>query len=426
MTTSQEVQVHQEIKVADREAIVRSLRAGVVPNRGLQHLQVGRKREITSLLQDLSILAAAASFVRFIVGAFGSGKTFLLRLILAIAREMNLVTGQVDLDPSKRFTGTGGEPMALYKALVASLSTRGKPAGGALRAIVERFLSACAEAAGNRGIPIEEAVRERVAPLRDFARGGDVAAVLLAYAHSHQAGQSEVKDAVISWLAGEYPTRRSLPPQIGARDVIRDADVYEQMKLLAVLVRLSGYEGLVVAFDEIVTLYKLASPQARGRNYEAILAIVNDLLQGTAPGLGILFGCTPESLADERRGLFSYPAIKSRLSTAAVSAASMAGPVLRLAPLEPEDLFVLLQKIRAVYWPSDGETRFPDHEIRKFIDTSYRQVGASAYRTPRNTIRAFLDVAAALDADPSQDVAKLLAQVKVGGESGEEDSRVVE
>ena len=423
MTTLAEVK--QEVRPADREAIIRSLRAGVVPNRGLQHLQVGRKREITTLLQDLSVLASAASFVRFIVGIFGSGKTFLLRLILAIAREKNLVTAQVDLDPSKRFTGTGGEPMAFYKALIASLSTRGKPAGGALRAIVERLLAACSEVATSGGLPIEEAVRERVAPLRDFARGGDVAAVLIAYAKAHEAGEVERKDAAISWLAGEYPTRRSVPPEIGARDVIRDADVYEQIKLLAVLVRLAGYDGLVVAIDEMVTLYKLASPQARGRNFEAVLAIINDLLQGTAPGLGILFGCTPESLADERRGLFSYPAIKSRLSTAPLSAAAMTGPVLHLTPLEPEDLFVLLQKIRSTYWESGGETLLSNEDIRKFMEVSHRQVGALAYQTPRNTIRAFLDLAGALEADPSRDVTKLLTQLKVGGDAAEEGVRVV-
>lgn len=392
------------IRRKDRDLIVQALSAGVVPRVGLQHIQVGRSREVGALVRDIDRIADSGSAVRFVIGEYGAGKTFFLNLIRLIALERKCVAVHADLAPDRRLHATGGQARGLYAEAVRNMATRTKPEGGALPSIVERFVTECLREAEDATSPVERVIDRRLAPLLDMLGGHDFSTVIKAYWRGHEEGDDTLKSASLRWLRAEYPTKTEARQALQVRSIIDDADVYDTFKLLSAFVRIAGYNGLLVVFDEMVNLYKLQSSQARNQNYEQLLRILNDVLQGNVEGLGFVFGGTPEFLLDSRRGLYSYQALQSRLaenSFATEGRIDMSGPVLRLQSLSPEDLLVLLSNIRSVFALGDDSANLvPDEALTAFMDHCSKRIGEAYFRTPRNTIKAFVQFLSVLEQNP--------------------------
>jgi hypothetical protein len=345
------------IRPKDRDAVIQSLRAGVVPRSGQHLIQVGRNKEIEALVSDIERIADGGSGFRVVIGEYGSGKTFFLNLVRAVALEKKLVVASADLNPDRRLHASGGQARSLYAELMRNLSTRTKPDGGALGGIVEKFIATAAGEAKAAGQPTETVLRQKLEQLTELVNGYDFADVIAAYYRGFEEGNQQLKTDAVRWLRGEFSTRTDARQALGVRTIVDDSTVYDQLKLLARFVRLAGFSGLLVSLDELVNLYKLANTQARNSNYEQILRILNDSLQGTAVGLAFVLGGTPEFLLDTRRGLYSYPALQSRLSQntfVSDGLVDFSGPVLRLSSLTPEDFYVLLQKV-ASHSPSSAQ-----------------------------------------------------------------------
>jgi hypothetical protein len=410
------------IRAKDRDAVIQSLRAGVVPRVGQHLIQVGRVKELEALMKDADRVADAGSGFRVVIGEYGSGKTFFLNLVRAIALEKKLVTMHADLNPDRRLHATGGQARSLYAELAKNLATRTKPEGGALPGVVEKFISQAKSEAKASGKPAEAVIREKLNHLAEMVNGYDFAEVIAAYCRGFEEGNEQLKADAVRWLRGEFTTRTDARAALGVRTIIDDASIYDQLKLLARFVRLAGYSGLMVCLDELVNLYKLSNTQARNANYEQILRILNDSLQGSAEGLGIVLGGTPEFLLDTRRGLYSYAALQSRLAENTFAKAGMvdySGPVLRLASLTPEDFYVLLWKLRHVY-ASGEEARYllPDEAIPAFMSRCAGRLGEAYFRTPRTTITAFINLLAVLEQNSSADWRELVNYVEVEQDSG--------
>jgi hypothetical protein len=392
------------IRRKDRDLIVQALSAGVVPRVGLRHIQVGRSREVGALIRDIDRIADSGSAVRFVIGEYGAGKTFFLNLVRLIALERKCVTVHADLAPDRRLHATGGQARGLYAEAVRNMATRTKPEGGALPSIVERFVTECLREAEDATSPVERVIDRRLAPLLDMLGGHDFSTVIKAYWRGHEEGDDTLKSASLRWLRAEYPTKTEARQALQVRSIIDDADVYDTFKLLSAFVRIAGYSGLLVVFDEMVNLYKLQSSQARNQNYEQLLRILNDVLQGNVEGLGFVFGGTPEFLLDSRRGLYSYQALQSRLaenSFATEGRIDMSGPVLRLQSLSPEDLLILLSNIRSVFALGDDTANLvPDEGLTAFMDHCSKRIGEAYFRTPRNTIKAFVQFLSVLEQNP--------------------------
>ena len=305
---------NSRIRQRDRDAILQSLSAGVVPRRGLQHVQVGRAQEVSALLRDLERVLDGGSAIRFVIGEYGSGKSFFLHLIRTTALEKQMVTMHGDLTPDRRIFATGGQARSLYTELARNLSTRTNPDGGGFQSVVERFIGEAQKTARDTGTETEDVIHERLVSLTELVGGYDFADVVAAYWRGHDQGNADLKASAVRWLRGEYTTKTDARRDLGVRTIIDDGNIYDMLKLLARFVRLAGYGGLLVAFDEMVNLYKLANTRARNSNYEQILRIFNDCLQGSVGHLGFLMAGTPEFLTDTRRGLYSYEALQSRLS----------------------------------------------------------------------------------------------------------------
>ncbi len=405
------------IRPRTRDAILQSLRAGVVPRRGLEHIQVGRVQEVGALLSDIERVADGGTALRLVIGEYGSGKTFFLHLVRSIALEKRLVCLHADLTPDRRLQASGGQARALYAELMRNLSTRSRPDGGALAGLVERFVTRALSEAGERACSPSEVIEERLAELSEEVGGYDFAQVIDAYWRGHDSGNEELKADAVRWLRGEYSTRTEARQALGVRTIIDDETIYEHLKLMARFAVLAGYEGLLVVIDEMVNLYKLASGRARNANYERLLVILNDALQGQTRGLGFLFAGTPEFLSDPRRGLYSYEALQSRLgenSFATGGLVDFSGPVLRLASLTPEELFVLLRNLRHVQASGDPERYLlPDEGLEAFLSHCNEVIGESYFRTPRSIVRSFVSLLAVLEQNPGADWRSLVGEARI-------------
>ena len=409
------------IRPRDRDAILQSLAAGVVPRRGLQHVQVGRAQEVSALLGDLERVMDGGSAIRFVIGEYGSGKSFFLHLIRSAALEKQMVTMHGDLTPDRRIFATGGQGRSLYTELARNLSTRTNPDGGGLPSVVERFIGEAQKRARSSDAETEDVIREHLVSLSELVGGYDFADVVAAYWRGHDQGDADLKASAVRWLRGEYSTKTDARRDLGVRTIIDDGNVYDMLKLLARFVRLAGYGGLIVAFDEMVNLYKLANTRARNSNYEQILRILNDCLQGSVGNLGFLMAGTPEFLTDTRRGLYSYEALQSRLSEnrfASDEVRDFSGPVLRLANLSAEELYVVLTKLRHVHAGGD-EQRYalPDEALPAFMDHCSNRIGEAYFQTPRTTIRAFVQLLMILEQNPDTSWAKFVGDLNLESDS---------
>lgn len=293
------------IRPRDRDAVIQSLRAGVVPRSGQHLIQVGRAREIETLVADIIRIADGGSAFRIVIGEYGAGKTFFLNLVRAVALEKKLVVATADMNPDRRLHASGGQARSLYAELMRNLSTRTKPDGGALAGIVEKFIATAKTEAQASGQTTEAVLRQKLDQLTELVNGYDFADVISAYCRGHEERNEQLKSDAIRWLRGEFSTKTDARHALGVRSIVDDSEVYDQLKLIARFVRLAGFAGLLVGLDELVNLYKLANTQARNGNYEQILRILNDSLQNSTGGLGFVLGGTPEFLLDMRRGLYS-------------------------------------------------------------------------------------------------------------------------
>lgn len=415
-----------KIRHEDRKAIIQSLRLGVVPRVGQHLIQVGRSAEIGAMMEDISQILGGRSSFRFIVGDYGAGKSFFIQLMRSIALEKKLVTLSADLNPDRRFHGTGGQARSLYTELTKNASTKAKPDGGAMPAIVERFVELASQEADASETDVESVIQKKLFSLTELVNGFDFSKVIEKYWEGYKTDNPTLQQDALRWLRGEFSTKTDARDALGVRTIVDDANYYDQIKLLAKFIRLSGFSGLLVCFDELVNLSKLNHPQARAANYEQILRILNDASQGTVEGLGFILSGTPQVIYDPRRGLFSDQALQSRLSVNAYAGdgiVDLTGPVIKLMCLSPEDLYVLLQNVRRVYFSGEEEKMqklLPDAGIAAFLDSCSRRLGNDYFKTPRTTITSFINLLAVIEQNSQISWNDLIKEVSIERDTGGE------
>ncbi|RNL42183.1 biotin carboxylase [Slackia equolifaciens] len=426
--------------------LLNSLKGGVVPRIGLPYITVGRKDEIAALLRDLELVSDGGASFRFIVGAYGSGKSFLLQTIRNHAMGNGFVVADADLSPERRLQGTRGQGLATYRELIRNLATKTKPEGGALTLILDRWVSGVRAQVVEDGVfpdapdfseQVERRIYAQVQALEEMVHGFDFARLLALYYRAHAQGDEELKSCVVKWFRGEYRTKTEARGELGVNICITDDDWYEYLKLFAAFLQGAGYAGLIVCIDELVNLCKIPNAVTRQYNYEKILAMYNDAMQGKARHLGIIMGGTPQSIEDRRRGVYSYEALRSRLSEgrfAREGLRDMMAPVIRLEPLTAEELFVLVEKLAAIHAGYFGyDQRLTGDDLAEFLRIELGRVGASTLITPREIIRDFIELLDILYQNPSVGVSELLksdsftfAQAPVGDVDAPVDEKYAE
>lgn len=401
--------------------VLNALKGGVVPRIGLPYIAVGRKAEIDALLSDVEIVAEGGASFRFITGRYGSGKSFLLQTIRAYAMDRGFVVADADLSPERRLQGTKGQGLATYKELLQNLATKTMPEGGALTLILERWMAAVkAQLAQEDVLPgttqylpaAEVKILGAVAKLGEVVHGFEFSTLLVKYFRALTEGDDETRARVVKWLRGEYATRAEAKAELGITLIVTDDNWYDFIKILALFLKGAGYAGLLVLIDELVNLYKIPNSISRQYNYEKILTIYNDALQGRARHLGIIMGGTPQAVEDRRRGLFSYEALRSRLASGRFSIEGrqdLMSPVIRLEPLSTEELLVLIEKLQKMHAELYGtEEKLDEKALAHFLELEYDREGAATLITPREIIRDFIEVLNLLMQHPGLTVDELL------------------
>ena len=418
------------IRRRERDAVIKSLQAGVVPQIGLRHIQVGRKDEISAILKDLERIEYGGAAVRFIIGRFGSGKSFFLNLSRIVALEKRFVVVQADITTGRRLHSTGGHSRALFSELMQSMATRSKPQGAALPDVVERWISELDHPIRTQGggdKEVSEEIDKKLSSLQDFVSGYDFAHVIRKYYEGFRSANDNLMTCAIRWLRGEYSTKTEARKDLGVRSIIDDNNYYDYLKLLGRFVRIAGYSGLWVNVDEMGVLsHRLNNSQARNSNYEMILRILNDCLQGNVSGLGIMFAGTDAFLEDRRRGLYSYEALATRLAAnhfAVDGLKDFSGPVINLPNLSPEDFYVLMHNVRNVFASGDPSNHLlPDEGLKSYMTFCSKKLGVEHFRTPRDSIKAFVGLLSVLEQNPGQAWEPLLVGTKLEPPSPEDSA----
>ncbi|MDR0469481.1 MAG: ATP-binding protein [Peptococcaceae bacterium] len=416
--------------------LINALKGGVVPRIGLEFITVGRAREIAAILDDIDLIADGGASFRFIVGKYGSGKSFLLQTIRNYATAKGFAVVDADLSPERRFAGTKGQGLATYKELLQNLSTKSKPDGGALPLILERWISGIQSsvktATGLEGeafdLQVEKQIYAVAGALEGMVNGFEFAKAVVAYWRAYKLDDAVTKSNVLKWFRGEYTTRREAKADLDINFIVTDETWYDFLKLFAIFLVSAGYKGLLVIIDELVNIYKIPNSITRQNNYEKILTIYNDALQGKAAHIGFLMSGTPQCIEDKYKGVFSYEALRSRLAEghfASADAKDLTAPIIRLLMLTQEEMYVLVEKLRDIHAGLYDYTPTLKHEdLVYFLTVEYNRVGADTHITPREIIRDFIELVNILHQNPDKKAADILGsnnfEMAKGGLSDEE------
>ena len=413
---------HKKVPKRISQTILNSLKGGVVPRIGLPYIAVGRKNEIEALLHDVDIIESGGASFRFIVGRYGSGKSFLIQTIRNYVMDKGFIVADADLSPERRLQGTRGQGLATYRELIGNLSTKTKPEGGALTLVLDRWISGVqTEAVGETGLEpgnpqltklVDQKIYAVTSAVSELVHGFEFARLLSLYYHAYVDGDDELKMKVVRWFRGEYALKREAKEALGINIIITDDDWYDYLKIFAVFFRMAGYAGMIIMIDELVNLYKIPNAVTRQYNYEKLLTMYNDTLQGKARYLGIIMGATPQAIEDKRRGVYSYEALRSRLAEgkfSAPGARDLLAPVIHLEPLTPEEMLVLCEKLSDMHGDLYGyQKKLGTNDLADFIKLEYGRIGADQNITPREVIRDFIELLDLLYQNPAMDMASLL------------------
>ncbi len=418
--------------------LINALKGGVVPRVGLEYITVGRTQEIAAILHDIEMIADGSASFRFIVGKYGSGKSFLLQTIRNYATAKGFAVVDADLSPERRFAGTKGQGLATYKELIQNLSTKSKPDGGALPLILEKWISGIqasiklqSDADGDEfDLLVEKQIYAVAGSLEGMVNGFEFAKAIVAYWRAYRNDDVTMKSNVLKWFRGEYTSRKEAREDLNINFIVTDETWYDFLKIFATFLVGAGYKGLLVVIDELVNIFKISNSITRQNNYEKILTIYNDVLQGKAKNIGFLLGGTPQCIEDKYKGVFSYEALRSRLSEGHFSTddlKDLSAPIIRLQMLTQEEMYVLIEKLLNIHTLLYNYTSTIGHEeLVYFLTVEYNRVGADTHITPREIIRDFIELINILHQNPDKSMAEILGsnsfEMAKGGISDEDIS----
>ena len=428
--------MNQQVPKRVANILINALKGGVVPRVGLEYVTVGRAQEVSAILHDIQLIEDGGATFRFIVGKYGSGKSFLLQTIRNYATAKGFVVVDADLSPERRFAGTKGQGLATYKELIQNLSTKSKPDGGALALILERWISGI-QAAVKADLGISEnefnsAVERRIYAVADslqgMVNGFEFAKAISVYWQGYIEGDTSKKSNVLKWFRGEYASRKEAKDELGINFIVTDESWYDFIKILAAFFVSAGYKGMLVVIDELVNIFKISHTVSRASNYEKILTMYNDTLQGKARHIGFLMGGTPQCIEDKYKGVFSYEALRSRLSEGHFSTGEtkdLQAPIIRLQMLSEEEMYILVEKLQNIHAQLYDYKPFLTHEdLLYFLTVEFNRVGAKTHITPREIIRDFIELISILHQNPDKTVAEILGsnsfEMAKGGLSDEQ------
>lgn len=417
------------IKPKEATAIINSLLGGVVPKIGIQHITVGRSEEIDAVIHALNDIKNGHSMVKFWIGDFGSGKSFMLHLLNTIALKQKFVVANASFTPENRLYASDGKAVALYTSIIDNIAIQTKPEGSALPTLMEKWIEqVIIKTAQEHAIPLDDIRNKEYLNLIQAniiktaheitdVGGFDFSTVILKYYEGYIKDNEQLRRCALKWLKGEYRTKTEARQDLGVREIINDANYYEMLKNFCKLFVSIGYSGFVINLDEAINLYKISTSISREKNYEKVLTIYNDCFQGKVENIFFNFAGTIETLENERRGFFTYPALKRRLErnkfeTSAIR--DFAQPVVKLLPISHDEIFLLLEKLKAIFdFNYQTQLDISDNDIHLFMEEMFNKPGADEFLTPSTVVRDFLNILSLLRQNPALEKNQLFKQITI-------------
>lgn len=401
--------MNNRINPKEADNIIKALEAGVVPRRGIQHLLVGRHKEVEEVILILDNIKQGESDIRFWVGDFGSGKSFMMRTIESLAVQKNFAVSTIDLTPTRRFYASDGKAQSLYNEIVDNIIIQTSQDGNAIKTIIEEWINSIITSVSerdkipasqllvkeNKGI-IEKEILNITSSFKSVGLSYELGQAISKYYEGLMEDNQVLKLKALRWIRGDISTKTESKNELGIKRIINDDNWYEAIKNLAELFSDIGYSGFVINFDEAVNLYKLPMSQTRERNYEKILNIFNECKSNTARGLFVNFGATRKTIFDERRGMSSYGALKGRLGNESSLDSKLINTnktVLPLKPLTTEEIYTLLENLKNIYnihYRLDIDMTMEN--IKLYMEEQLNRPGALEFLTPRAVIKDFLEI----------------------------------
>jgi len=378
--------------------MMNALSSGVVPRRGLEYIAVGRKKETETFVNDLEDTAAGGGAFRFISGRFGNGKSFMTQMIRNYAMDQGFVVMDADLSVNRRFTGSKKEGLNTYKELIKNMAYKARPDGGAMEPIIQGWITSAQERLAESGTEaskeeIEKLMRKDVADIASLQHFQDFMKVIISYMGDFLDGKDDI--TATRWLKGELDLKAESRKNLGTNVLVDDNNWYDIIKMWSMVITKVGYKGLVVFIDEGVVLYKLQNKISRSNNYERLLTMFNDIMQGKTNNLSIYVCGTPEFIEDPNRGLYSYEALRSRLVSGRYENGfdNYLGPIINLKPLTNEEIFVLIKTIRDLHEQKyEYKTDITDDMLETYLKTILASVVSTSMITPREITRDLISL----------------------------------
>ena len=367
--------------------IVTALNSGLVPRSGIENIMVGREDVLIQIEIDLDNVSTGLSLTKFIIGKYGTGKSFMQAAITQKGYAKNFVVSKVDFSPYRRLYNNDGMGRATYVEIIKNMTTK-TSSSNTIESIIEMWIGnqiSLFSSEPDFDLTNENYINKIILNIKkeikdmDTCFGGtDFSDVLTLYLKAYIEGNTEKQRECIKWISGEYPNVSLAKHDLGVSVIINDQNYYEFLKVICRFVVLAGYSGLIINFDEVVNLYKISIKTIRDKNYEMILRIFNDTIQGDVHNLFITFSGTPQFLEDEFKGLFSYGALKRRLSSNKYEDNDIydySQPVIKLRSLTNEEIFKLLKKlinIHELYYKY--ESNISNEDIIEYIRVQFNNL----------------------------------------------------
>lgn len=429
------------IKPKEATAVINSLIGGVVPKLGVQHITVGRSNEVTMVIQSLEEVKNGHSMMKYWIGDFGSGKSFMLHLLNTVALKQKYVVTTTDFTPHTRLYSNDGKAQALYAALMNNIAIQTRPEGGALHILLEKWIEkVIMQTAGEHNISlteirnpqyferIERGIMQTINEISDVG-AFDFGIAIVKYYEGFIRQDDTLKKNALRWLKGEYTTKTEARKDLGVGEIVNDRNYYDMLKNFCRLFVSIGYSGLVINLDEAINLYKIHNPGMRQKNYEKMMSIYNDCFQGKIEHLFINVAGTTEVLEDPKKGFYSYNALKTRLQVNKFETAQLrdyAQPVIRLMPLSHDEIFILLKNLKTIFdFNYNTQLDFSYKDIHLFMEEMYNKPGASEFLTPREVIRDFLNILNILRQNPDADKKQLITDIQIKDERESLESETI-
>ena len=302
----------------DSAQIVESLRKGLPPQRGVRSYAVGNEKLLSGIERFHLSGVGERGIIRFINGSWGAGKTHFFRVLREVAFEHGCLVSNVELNVTDAALNKFEKVFYSIIRNMATPSHYRRDSGAAEAAPFGRVVEESLRFLGGDGdlLGHEHHVRASEALMSDRAIDIDFKKMIQEYWKTYLSDSDDIasiegrRQEIMQWFSGEG-TVGMYRKQFGVAKLVNKDNSKLMLQSLAAFVRLSGYKGLVILFDEAEQAYSAMRSAALRDAHNNLLSLLNNI--DSIPGLFLIYATTPDFYTDPKHGIVVYGALSGRI-----------------------------------------------------------------------------------------------------------------